>query len=312
MNKKMIPLMLGFLLALPSLAGAEPSPETSNADRLQLEAEAVERLGISSEFAADLTDQDLQEFLKETPKQTTNKEQYFRIVTLNNTDETNSRSRSLANEDPQPIITEITKEQAEQEVQTAKSQTNGGGISTQAVTDGDVKSTDWLKLETNMTMYNANGQVSARFSWLKESGYKGTDVLGIALSDRMAPLKNTASFTHKTDYYNPATMKWTEYTESDANATLTYHAGGASAKFNLFNPAYQYRDERGYLTFKVAPRFGTTWESPARYDIQGTYAHQSRSVSGTIGISIPLGASLSITPSTSFSNVDTFVQIKYP
>ncbi|MCQ4086570.1 hypothetical protein [Saccharibacillus sp. JS10] len=311
MKKKIIPMVMGVLLAVPSLAGAEAASTESSTSRAQLEAEVISKLGISSEFATDLTDTDLNKFLKKDPVNVTNKEQYFRVVSTKENQESNPQARSFASSDNSPIVTEITKEQAEKEVVAAKSESSGGGISTQAVNDSDTTSTDWIRLETNMTMYNTNGQVSSRFTFLKEASYKGTDVLGIALSQGMAPLNNTASFTHKTDYYNPATMKWTEYTESAANATITYHAGGASAQFNLFKPAYQYRDERGYLTFEVAPRTSTNWGSGI-YDIRGTHAHQSRSFSGSVGVSIPLGASLSVSPTTSFTNVDTFVQIQYP
>lgn len=303
--KKLLPILFTMFLVVPSVSLA-----STTLDRDSLENEVVKKYGISKEFAQDLNDTDLSVFNSTVPISKTNTDEYFRIVTpVSNTYGSNNSIQSFTVSESHPIVTKISKEQAFKEV--ALSEQKDDTISTQSVNDADTVSTSWLRLETNITLYNENGQVSARYTWLKNAGYRGNDVIGIALSNNMAPLNNTASYVHKADIYNPSTLKWWEYTEPSANATNKYHSGGFTSSFSLFAPAFNYKNERGYLTFKVSPRNSNVWTKNAKYDAKGSYAHQSKTISGGIGISILLGGNLSVTPTDRFSNVDTFAQVTY-
>ncbi|WP_342572444.1 hypothetical protein MKY85_09400 [Paenibacillus sp. FSL R5-0749] len=272
-------------------------------NRSEKEKHIVQSYGISTEFASDLTDNDLEKLLAKEPRMKSNKDEYFKLVHLINED--NQMMRSFSEDNTNTVVTKVTREEALNEI--AKEMQNE--ISIQSVGDSKTTTTSWLRLETNMTYYNTNGQVSVRFQWLKNAYYNKEDILAIGLSNNVAPLNNTASFVHKTDTYNPLNMDWREYTEN--NATLRYHPGGVTAQFNLFSPAMNYRDERGYLSFTVKPRESGKWTLNSFYDTLGYYRHQEKVFSISPSVSIPIGGSLSLNQQDKFSEVDSFAQLQY-
>ncbi|CAI6021770.1 hypothetical protein PAECIP112173_00278 [Paenibacillus sp. JJ-100] len=295
--------MLILVLCLFALSSASVFAEESN--RIEKEKKVVQSYGISSEFAKDLTDQDLERFLAQEPRIKLNRDEYFKFVhTVNKNPQMKTQMRD-SEDNISTTVTKVSKEEALEEI--ANEIQNE--ISTLSVGDAKTTTTSWLRLETNMTYYNNNGQVSVRFQWLKNANYKREDILAIGLSNNVAPLNNTASFVHKTDTYNPLNMDWREYSEN--NATLRYHPGGVTAQFNLFSPAMNYKDERGYLSFTVKPREGGKWNLNSFYDTLGYYRHQEKVFSVSPSVSIPIGGSLSLSQQDKFSEVDSFAQIQY-
>ncbi|MBP2002078.1 hypothetical protein J2Z69_003135 [Paenibacillus shirakamiensis] len=299
MKKRLIGLSLCFSLLLPSFTFADSIHEGS---RETQEAFVMKYYGMSSEFAKELKDSDLKKLSSEAPVKSNNKEEYFRIErpTFNSSFSTRSSLNS-------PVVTKISKEEALQE--STQASLNEGLISPLGNSDSVTKTTDWLKLETNMTYYTQNGSVSVLASWLKSASSKRKDVLAIGLSNNVAPIKDTASFNHKVELYSPADFIWNSF--SDTTADISFQPGGVSAKFDLANPPVAIRNEKAYLTFKVAPREGNTWKTNSLYDTFGYYRHLQKNISLSYGVSIPLGGNISLGSSTSFDEVNSFAQIKF-
>ncbi|MNT08577.1 hypothetical protein D3C72_1433240 [compost metagenome] len=183
-------------------------------------------------------------------------------------------------------------------------------ISTLGNSNSKTTTVSWLKLETNMTYYKTSGAVSVYATWLKTANYTKLDILAIGLSENVAPKNGTASFSHKLDWYNPIDSTWSVMNGPGAN--ISYHPGGASAKFNLATPSVQaYKNERAYLSLTVVPREGGSWKALSYYDTLGYYRHQETIFTVSPSISIPKGGSLGLSSADSFADVDSFAQIQY-
>ncbi|WP_068615083.1 hypothetical protein [Paenibacillus tuaregi] len=304
MLKKAIVFSLLFCLVFPGLSSANEGSQLTT--REEQEQYVINKYGISKEFAQDLTDKDLKKFSSQQPIVSENKEEYFRIE-YEPTKSNNNKGLKTADVESKPIITKLTKEQALAEVEQAKR--NEGAISPLSNSDSDVKVTDWLRLETNMTYYANNGTISNYATWLKDASNKKLDILALGVNQGVAIKKGTASFSHKAELWDGTYSKWDTFTDNSAD--IVYDVGGVAAKFDLFNSPRQTQNERAYISVTVLPREGSTWKVGSVYDTKGYYRHQETQATISPSVSLPLGGSLGLTYADKFADVNSFCQLTY-
>ncbi|WP_245338921.1 hypothetical protein [Paenibacillus shirakamiensis] len=291
-------------MVFPGLTSAKETSVLSS--REEQEQYVIKTYEISKEFAHDLTDKDLKKFSSQRPVVSTNKEEYFRIE-YEQENSSNGKMLKTLEEESKPVITKITKEQALAEVELAKK--NEELISPFAISDSDVKVTDWLRLETNMTYYTNNGTISNYATWLKEASNKKLDILALGVNQDVGIKKGTVSFSHKAEFWDGTYSKWDPYTDNSAD--IVYDIGRVAASFNIFDSFRQKQNERAYISVTVLPRQGDNWNVGALYDTKGYYRHQQTQITFTPGVTLPLGGSLGVSFSDRFIDVNTFCQFTY-
>ncbi|MCG7406805.1 hypothetical protein MH117_05185 [Paenibacillus sp. ACRRX] len=291
--KKVFPIFLAFVLCLILSTSAFADISVSDDKMKEI---ILEKYSFSEDFVNDLSYEDLQKYYKNS----------YQILNSTKT-ETYIKFKYDMSEPKKPkeiSQTKATKKEYELSLNQPAIQTRCG------ISSGyDCIQEGWVKLETYISKTSSDeGNVSARFQWLKAPYFKETDVLAIGLNSNFSPVPGTesASYTYeiwdgilRTISYGIASKR-----DSGGYAYKIELLDNLSASFPFGRHSEIFRGYMQYDFIKIS-------EDAKAVDAFSHYAHQETHKHLNVSISMPVGGGFSLSNQTKFDILTGHAQLKW-
>lgn len=287
--KKTILLGLLFSIILATSVQSAIFADTSSPTEQEMKDAVHESYHFSTNFVNDLTQNDLVEYFSNISnlQGVSYKDNYYKIEYIPVSDLSSKLIADPSNY--KEVVTEVSKEEAEQAVAQQNSQIKPYGTTT--------VTTSWLKLETTVEKYSSTeGGVSSRFEWLTSPFFRGKDALALGLNANTSSIPGSSSAVYKYKFYTDSgTLVSDEvnYTKPDTDlaAGISYFMNLTKTSNSVYNA--------GYMKYRFKPNVSNLTVA----DAYSMYAHNESTLTINPSVSFPGGGSVTISPSTKYDKV---------